>query len=737
MLAPSMFNNLSSLFWDLKQSLQPPPAPINPDAALQRELDEEPPVPTKKARRKTLLERFRPIIRRRFSLRARKNTVVLPWSESPPKQLPESWFGTNRSRPVFALIIGIDQYQHLDPLQGCVNDADAFSQFIKSNLKGPADRVVELRNEQATRAGIQRAFHNLALRSGNTPQKDDAIVIYFAGYAGPWEGGFDGLQDLVPWDYNPSKDNLIPAITSHELLTALAGVKRTKGDHITIILDCGGSRKCVRQSEGGRIASRVVPLAEAPAELEHTSSEKNVISGNVFVLSAFSKGEAALECLGRGLFTTALIKLLSQEGSTNTTRFNILSRLPSIIGQTPQVHGGFIDAPIFDTGLVPPDRVGYHMSQEEGRYIVHAGSVAGIAPASRFCVYRDRSRLSKKKPGMFIADRISLFTTTLKPVDDKELKPLSNQPAAIPYGSGRRHDLVVHSVLKDALTPLYQVASKLLYETSPESYRFFFTDDKSKADISLDVCDDGSSLIIVLLDDRVRAHGFSEFPSTVPLNREDIEVFLLSAAHFYRYLNTNVNRPVLDGVLVEHVRLEESDTDYYDNGKAYRSPIGDNLVEQGIAEIVVDADDSGDYGIKITNHTDQELYAHVLYFDNSELSISAYHPGTMKPAPIKRDGGILTVGYGSPDATTYTYIIPEGRDIDVGFIKIIFSTEPLDLGAVVQISNTESDLKGGCNDDAVPQVQTQSMAAALETDAECIVGSMLFCVVQRRLVEED
>lgn len=215
----------------------------------------------------------------------------------------------------------------------------------------PADRVVQLRNEQATRAGIQRAFHNLALRSGNTPQKDDAIVIYFAGYAGPWEGGFDGLQDLVPWDYNPSKDNLIPAITSHELLTALAGVKRTKGDHIvsvsqkgtlgyltkqhapqTIILDCGGSRKCVRQSEGGRIASRVVPLAEAPAELEHTSSEKNVISGNVFVLSAFSKGEAALECLGRGLFTTALIKLLSQEGSTNTTRFNILSRLPSIIG---------------------------------------------------------------------------------------------------------------------------------------------------------------------------------------------------------------------------------------------------------------------------------------------------------------------------------------------------------------------------------------------------------------------
>lgn len=198
---------------------------------------------------------------------------------------------------------------------------------------------------------MQRAFHDLALRSGNTPQKNDAIIIYYAGYAGPSEGDFDGLQDLVPWDYNPSKENGIPLITSHEIRTALAEVRRMKGDHIvsvsrqlflltltkcgfqTIVLDCGGSPKERVQRDGGRYISRVIPLAQVQVKSERIIPEKNVISGNVFVLSPFSKGEYAWECLGRGLFTSAVIKLLSHNsGSTNTTRLNLLSKLPPITG---------------------------------------------------------------------------------------------------------------------------------------------------------------------------------------------------------------------------------------------------------------------------------------------------------------------------------------------------------------------------------------------------------------------
>lgn len=297
------------------------------------------------------------------------------------------------------------------------------------------------------------------------------------------------------------------------------------------------------------------------------------------------------------------------------------NRLIPFLSQCPQAHGDLRDVTIFDTGLVPSEHVGYHVSQENGKYILHAGSVAGIQPGSRFWVYGDRSSLSKKIPRVFTADHVSLFSSTLRPLDDAPLLPLLKQPAAIPYGCDRRHDLVVHTGLKDALTPLYEAALKLLSETSPKSYHFLFTDDKSIADISLDVCDDGTSLRVVTLDNRVRVHGFADLPETVPLNREDIETFFLTAAHFYRYLDVSVDRPALDGVLVEHLKLEESDENYYKNGKAYRYPIGENIVEQGLAEIVVDADYPDDYGIRITNRTDKELYAHMLYFDHSELSI--------------------------------------------------------------------------------------------------------------------
>lgn len=107
--------------------------------------------------------------------------------------------------------------------------------------------------------------------------------------------------------------------------------------------------------------------------------------------------------------------------------------------------------------------------------------------------------------------------------------------------------------------------------------------------------------------------------------------------------------------------------------------------------------------------------------------LANYYPATMIPAPIEKNGGVLTIGYGSPDATTYAYMLPEGRDVDVGFIKIIFSTEILDPCSVVQSPYTQSSVRG------VAQAGTQSMLTALENDAACIVGIITFCVVQRRL----
>lgn len=413
---------------------------------------------------------------------------------------------------------------------------------------------------------------------------------------------------------------------------------------------------------------------------------------------------------------------------------------------------------MFDTGLVPPEHIAFSITDDRRQYVVHAGSVTGVSPGSRFFVYRARSRLAKKKPKVFVTDRIALFTTTLKPFFHSEAphKPLLKLPAAIPYGSGQRHDLVVHIVLKDALISLYQVVLKLLQDTpAPHSYLFLFADDRSKADISLDCADNGKTLNITVLDERVAAHGYTQIPLRVPLISDDIERFLLQAAHFYRHLNrSKPNHAVGEGVSIEMMKLITSGS-VQSQKRRQRRPTGGNILAHGVADVLVHSTEPNDYGFRITNHTNKDLYPHVLYFDNSDLTIGEnsrlrlcsipadqpgrgsvdYYPHNAEVAPVARQGGVLTIGYENHGTAAFTFFIPEGQEMDIGFVKVLLSTTPLDLSSIVQpVAKQGADLKQitlesgegttGCEREEIQ---------ASEKELVGLWGTVMFCAVQRRI----
>ena len=54
-------------------------------------------------------------------------------------------------------------------------------------------------------------------------------------------------------------------------------------------------------------------------------------------------------------------------------------------------------------------------------------------------------------------------------------------------------------------------------------------------------------------------------------------------------------------------------------------------------------------------------------------------------SPLKRKGE-LCVGYGPEGWRTLTYNIRKGQDLDVGFLKIYLSTQPVDLSGIQQQS---------------------------------------------------
>jgi hypothetical protein len=140
--------------------------------------------------------------------------------------------------PLFALVIGINDYQNVRKLRGAVSDANTIDTYLQRHLGVPKKRIINLRDKAATRQGIIRSFR--ALGRNSDINRQDAIFIYFAGHGSEmkapagWETGGNKIQLILPQDTGtkmPSGESIhgIPDRTVAALLDDLA---REKGDNI-------------------------------------------------------------------------------------------------------------------------------------------------------------------------------------------------------------------------------------------------------------------------------------------------------------------------------------------------------------------------------------------------------------------------------------------------------------------------------------------------------------------------
>ncbi|KAK0452860.1 uncharacterized protein EV420DRAFT_1273558 [Desarmillaria tabescens] len=193
---------------------------------------------------------------------------------------------------------------------------------------------------------------------------------------------------------------------------------------------------------------------------------------------------------------------------------------------------------------------------------------------------------------------------------------------------------------------------------------------------------DGGVLHFEIMDTFCRQHGLTRMPIEVDIRDSDtIHRVLQSSTEFYCHLHHSSEESPLTGkVTLECMKLR--------NGPL--EPTGDNLNIEGV--ILVDADTQTDYGFKIANTTSVPLYVSMFLFDVSDLCIQAnYQPesaeGVDTPLP---PGESLTFGYGTKDRDRpWSFGVTEGQDVDVGFLKLFFSTEYLDWSAIVQESPFE------------------------------------------------
>ena len=151
---------------------------------------------------------------------------------------------TSVNRGLFALIVAINVYKNkgIRPLQGSVNDGNAFRKFLGETLHVPDDQVMMLVDDKATRAGILKAFFEHFIENSDI-KRGDTIVFFFAGHGDRMEappswqtGGVDGLmvETICPYDESTEEwggDYVfgIPDRTFEGLIRRLA---HEKGDNI-------------------------------------------------------------------------------------------------------------------------------------------------------------------------------------------------------------------------------------------------------------------------------------------------------------------------------------------------------------------------------------------------------------------------------------------------------------------------------------------------------------------------
>ena len=135
---------------------------------------------------------------------------------------------------LFALLIGINRYDHVQPLRGAVPDIQGVRTYLEGYLKVPQDQIQILTDKSASRRAIIDGF--IQLQEDGRIKEGDPILIYFSGHGSeilvPENGLGTKMQAIVPQDYCAKPGNEVPAILDRTIGALIAKIANKKGDNI-------------------------------------------------------------------------------------------------------------------------------------------------------------------------------------------------------------------------------------------------------------------------------------------------------------------------------------------------------------------------------------------------------------------------------------------------------------------------------------------------------------------------
>ena len=135
-----------------------------------------------------------------------------------------------------ALVVGINAYPPPNTLPSCINDANAFSDLLRSAYQ--YDTIIDLRDAQASRAAMLDALTAFVAGAG----ANDELVFYYSGHGYTFQQGDAQVDSLVGQDCQ--------FLTVDDFAAATASVPAGR---LTVVLDScfsGGMQKAFAQFAG-------------------------------------------------------------------------------------------------------------------------------------------------------------------------------------------------------------------------------------------------------------------------------------------------------------------------------------------------------------------------------------------------------------------------------------------------------------------------------------------------------
>ncbi|KAG6808941.1 hypothetical protein H0H92_002294 [Tricholoma furcatifolium] len=634
---------------------------------------------------------------------------------------------SHRRSSLYAVVIGINKYKDIGvpDLLGAVADADAISQFLL-RIHVPQNRIVNFRDEEATRKAILQALRDIATNDAIGAQ--DPILIYFSGHGSEthppntWTTSTSNrmIQMILPCDFikegSQHKDG--QGIFDMNLNQIFAKISKQKSDNITVVLDCCHSGSGTRNTVGQTIARRgvqlpasyTIPVHVWMSEFPESSGQRAIYmpsrddghSSHV-LLAACKQGQSAMEIDGRGAFTVALISLLQQKGIELTYK-DIIARLPDLPMQNPQCEGINQDRMLFTSKTndshYPRMYQIRRANPNQNDYTLNAGEAHGVMADAEFSVYYDEGRTTSIGSVFVISTRA--HTSRCLAVNGTPF-PLSQPAHAVQARFGKGPDLVVfvphNADFHNFHLRFHELEMERAYTRPLE--RFFHLADSvdEQPDLILDV--HNGLVSFEIRDQMCRDYGLTHITfggeEVRADDSENLLSILRSAAHFYWHLrHSGKDTTLTDKIKFECFELESSGefTDGIDGLEEILVPKdgGINLIIDDM--IILEDAKLGEgvpYGFRVTNELKHPLYAALFYFSMSDLKITAYHtPGYAAKGnvdPSIPGNGSLPIGFGDGgcDARTYDVRPPLARrGIDIGFVKLYVSTKYVDVSDISQ-----------------------------------------------------